>query len=228
MTHASRPAPAMPRRPLSLPLARVAVAVALAALLAGCSLLGGKRGDPVTIYSPELAATADPSWPQVDWQLAIARPSAPRLVDSPRISVRPVPGELQVYKGAVWAQPPTDMLENAVLRVLEDSGKVPAIGRLATGLRADYRLAMDIRRFESDYAGGTLPLATIEVSAKLVHNTEQRVVASRTFLQVQPAASTDTDAVGRAFGQALSALSQQIAGWTLVQGQADPARQPAP
>src|SRR5690606_8084038 len=224
---ASRPVPA-PRRTLTLAAARIAAALALTTLLAGCALLGGKRGDPVTIYSPELAATADPSWPQVDWQLAIARPSAPRLVDSPRIGVRPVPGELQVYRGAVWAQPPTDMLESAVLRVLEDSGKVPAVGRLATGLRANYRLAMDIRRFESDYAGGTLPSATIEVTAKLMHNTDQRVVASHTFLQVQPAATTDTDAVARAFGHALSALGTQIAGWTLFQGEADSARQTAP
>lgn len=227
MTPASRSAAAT-RRHRAAAAARFASAVVLAGLLAGCSLVGGKRNDAVTIYSPEAAAVPDASWPQVDWQLAIARPSAPRLVDSPRIGVRPVPGELQVYKGAVWAQPPTDMLESAVLRLLEDSGKVPAVGRLATGLRAHYRLVTDIRRFEADYRGGTLPVATIEVNAKLMHNTEQRVVASRTFLQAQPAAATDTGAVSTAFGQALAEISRQIAGWTLAEGQADNGRQPPP
>src|SRR5690606_10475609 len=95
--------------------ARAAALLVLAVAIAGCSL-GGKRRDAVTIYAPEAIAVADPSWPTVDWQLAIARPSAPRLLDSPRIGVRPVPGELQVYKGAVWAQTPADMLEASVLR----------------------------------------------------------------------------------------------------------------
>ena len=223
MSPALSPLPAARRQRL-LAVARPVLVLALATLVAGCSLLSGKRSDPVTIYSPELGARPDPAWPAVAWQLAIARPSAPRLVDSPRIGVRPVPGELQVYKGAVWAQPPTDMLEGSVLRVLEDSGKVPAVGRLATGLRANYRLVMDIRRFEADYAGGSKPSATIEVAAKLMHNTEQRVVASRTFLQVQPAAATDTAAVSAAFGQALAEASRQIAGWTLAEGQVDASR----
>jgi len=190
--------------------------------LAGCSLLPKK--EPLALYSPAAKVAPDPAWPSVQWQLQIPRPLAPELVDSPRIVVRPAPGELQVYKGAVWAQPPTDMLEGSVLRVLEDSGKVPAVGRLATGLRANYRLVMDIRRFEADYAGGSQPSATIEVAAKLMHNTEQRVVASRTFLQVQPAAATDTAAVSAAFGQALAEASRQIAGWTLAEGQVDASR----
>lgn len=211
--------------PLSLPAApgllHACLPVAAAVLLAGCSILGGKQRDPVTIYSPQVNVTPDPAWPQVDWQLAIARPNASRLVDSPRIGVRPVPGELQVYRGAAWAQPPTDQVETAVLRALEDSGRIAAVGRLSTGLRSDYRLAMDIRRFEADYAGGASPAAAIEISAKLLDSRDQRIVASRTFTQIRPAADTATASVAAAFGQVLSAISGEIAGWTLVQGQAD-------
>ena len=202
------------------PIASLLCAGALA-LLAGCSVLGGGQRDPVTIYAPQPRVQADPAWPQVRWQLAVAKPSAARLVDSPRIGVRPVPGELQVYAGAVWSQPPTDMLEATVLRVLEDSGRIDAVGRLATGLRADYRLAMDLRRYEADYDGGTLPAATIEINAKLLHNAEQRVVASRTFLQVQPADSTEIASVAMAFDQALATITRDIAGWTLQQAQTD-------
>lgn len=204
---------------------RTLAALALA-LLAGCSLLGGnKPGNGVTIYAPVLDARPDPAWPQVEWQLAIARPSASRLVDSPRIGVRPVPGELQVYRGAVWAQPPTDQVEAAVLRLLEDSGKIAAVGRLTTGLRSDYRLALDLRRYEADYAGGALPSAVIEINAKLLSNQDQHIVASTTFIQSQAAASTATADVAAAFGQALSQVSTQVAGWTLVNGQAHRQRQ---
>ena len=199
----------------------------LLAMLAGCSILGGKPRDPVTIYSPQARAAADAAWPQVDWQLAIAKPTATRLLDSPRIAVRPVPGELQVYRGAAWAQSSTDMVESGVLRVLEESGKLAGVGRLATGLRADYRLLMDVRRFEADYRGGAVPEATIEISATLLDNSRQRSVARHTFTRAQPAAATDVASVAHAFDQALAAVSSDIAGWVLVQGQADRQGRPA-
>ncbi len=195
-------------------------------LLAGCSILGSEQRDPVTIYSPEVRVQADPAWPTVNWSLVIAKPTAARVVDSPRISVRPTPGELQVYKGASWAQPATDMLQDAVQRTLEDSGRIPAVSSADAGILADYRLVMDIRRFESDYAAGSSPAATIEVAAKIVQNRSQRVVASRTFLQTEGAAGTDTGSVAQAFGIALSRITGEIAGWTLASGQADAATQP--
>ncbi len=211
-----RPAPRHPFHTL----VRIALLPALALALTGCVLSGPQR-DPVTLYAPQLAAQPDPSWPQADWQLAIAPASGARVVDSARIGVRPVPGELQVYRGAAWAQPATDMVESSVLRVLEESGKLAGVGRLATGLRADYRLLLDVRRFESDYRGGTVPAATVEISATLLGNSDQRSVARRTFTQVQTAAATDVASVAHAFDQALAAVAADIAGWTLVQGQAD-------
>ena len=212
---------------LSAPLRALALLPLLAAL-AGCSILGSGSRDPVTIYSPQARATADPAWPQVEWQLAISKPSATRLIDSPRIAVRPIPGELQVYRGSSWAQPPTDMLEASVLRVLEDSGRIAGVGRLATGMLSDYRLAMDVRRFEADYRGGGEPAATIEVSATLFDIRDQRIVARRTFERVQPAPATDVATVANAFDQALASISAEIAGWTLAQGQGDARPHPRP
>jgi len=201
--------------------ARRAIVLLLLSALGGCSVFGSGQRDPVTIYTPQLAAQADPSWPTADWQLAIARPTAARMVDSSRIGVRPVPGEVQVYRGAAWAQPPTDLIEAGVLRVLEDSGKIAGVGRLATGMRSDYRLAMDLRRFDADYGGGALPAATIEISATLLNNRDQRIVARRTFKRAQAATTTDVASVAQAFDQALASIAGEIAGWTLVQGQGD-------
>ena len=221
-THAAPTRPAMSApRPSVRTLARSTLLLALALPLAGCAVLSGPQRDPVTLYAPQLAAQPDPSWPRAEWQLAIAPPSGSGHVDGSRIGVRPVPGELQVYRGAAWAQPATDMVEASVLRVLEDSGKLAGVGRLATGLRADYRLLMDVRRFEADYRGGSLPAATLETSATLLDTSRQRSAAHHTFTRVQPAAATDVASVAHAFDQALAAVATDIAGWTLVQGQAD-------
>ena len=203
-------------------------ALLLPALLGGCSLLGGGDRTPPTFYAPEPAAHADPSWPTVDWQLALATPDAARIVDSLRINVRPTPGELQVYKGANWVRPPSDQLEDTVLHLLEDSGRIRGVARQESGIAANYKLVMELRRYEADYGGDALPKATIEVSAKLMRTIDQQVVASRTFLQAAPAGSTDVATVAQAFGQALGAIGTQIAGWTLESGAADAASRPPP
>ena len=146
------------------------------------------------------------------------RPTSARILDGTRIAVSPVPGELQVYKSAMWARTPPEMLEETVLRMLEDSGKIPAVARQGSGIGAEYRLVMDIRHFEADYAGGGTPSAVIEVNAKLLHTPDQSVAGSRTFRHVQPAAGIEVGRVAEAFGQALGTISREVAGWTLATG----------
>ncbi|KAF1014075.1 MAG: hypothetical protein GAK31_03099 [Stenotrophomonas maltophilia] len=203
------------------PLMRLLLPAALLLSLSACSVLAGVDRAQVTIYSPSVQVQVDPSWPQVDWQLVLSKPSAARVVDSPRINVRPSPAELEIYKGATWAQPATDMVEDALLRGFEDSGRIRGVARSAAGIRADYKLTTDIRRFESDYQGQATPTAVIELSAKLIHVSDQRVVADRTFRQQQPVGSTDVPAVANAFQAGLQQLTGEVIGWTLSSGQAD-------
>jgi cholesterol transport system auxiliary component len=197
-----------------------AAALAAAMVLGGCSLLGGSR-DPATIYAPLVSPSPDPAWPALDWQLSISRPEASRIVGTTRMAVRPEPGELQVYKGALWAKAPDEQLQDALLRELEASGKLHAVARQGSGMAADHRVELDLRRFDADYAGNPVPAATIEVGAMLLDNRDGRgVIASRTFTQAVPAAGTDVAQVSQAFGQALQAIAHDIAGWTLQSGAA--------
>ena len=111
------------------------------------------------------------------------------------------------------------MLEDTLLRALEDSGHIRAVARQGSGIGADYRLLLDLRRFEADYAGNPVPAATIEVNAKLLHVASQQVVASRTFLEAVPAADTSVPEVVVAFESALGRVATGLAGWVLVSGE---------
>jgi len=204
-------------------LPRLAVALALGTLLAGCSsLLGGGGGDRdrSTIYAPDPRVEANPAWPRAEWQLTLSPPTAARMIDSFRIAVRPTPAELQVYRGASWAKTPTDMLQDTVLRTMEDSGNIPAVARQGAGITADYKLVIDLRRFEADYNGNALPAATIEANVKLIHNIDQTVVGSRTFIAAQPASNTEVAQVVDAFSVALQSISGEMVGWILESGNA--------
>jgi cholesterol transport system auxiliary component len=204
------------RRAASKP---AAVALLAIASLGGCASLLGGGGDDVSIYAPMPAVQSDPAWPTVPWQIIVSATSISAVTDSQRIAVRPLPNELQVYKDATWARRPTDMLEDALLRTLETSGRINAVARPGMGVDAEYRLLLDLRRFESDYRGTAIPAAVVEVNAKLLHALDDRVVGSRTFLQAQPASGTEVRDVVVAFEQALAAVSRDVAGWTLTTGQ---------
>jgi len=193
-----------------------ALIAALVFALAGCGILPKKEA--IALYAPEARIQPDPAWPTVDWQLQVPRPHAAELLDSPRIVVRPVPGELQVYKGAVWTQPAPDLLQDTLLRAFEDSGRITGVARHGSGITGDYDLLLDLRRFDSDYAPGS-PAAVVEVGAKLVSARSNQVVASRAFRATAPASATGVGAVSRAFEQALGTLATELVGWTLVEGQ---------
>ena len=209
----------MPFRPIRPRVLRPALGAAALFLLSACAALGGGSNGGDAIYSPDPRVPADPAWPEVSWQLSVTSPLAARMLDSSRIVVRPSPNELQVYKDASWAKRPSEMLQDALLRALEDSGRIPAVARQGSGVSADYKLVLDLRRFESDYAlPGAMPAATIEVNAKLLYARDQQVVAMRTFLHAQPAASTAVPDVVVAFEQALGAVSHELAGWVLDSG----------
>ena len=208
-------------------IARLAI-VAASLALGACSLLGGAgERERAAIFSPDPRVAADPAWPRVDWQLSINPPSAARTVDTFRIAVRPSPGELQVYSGASWARSPTDMVEEVVLRTLEDSGHIAGVSRRGSGVAPDYRLLLDLRRFEADYAGSATPAATIELHAKLLYARSQGIVASRTFTVAEPATGTDVTTVAATFTSALETLGRDVAGWTLTTGAAHSRTAPA-
>lgn len=198
-------------------------ALALALLASACSLVGGGKTSP-TRYDPAPRVQADPAWPTASGSLTVVMPSIDAALDDTRIAVSPTAGELQVYRAAEWVRHPAGMVEDAVLRTLEDSGKLAAVVRQGSGIATDYRLLLDVRRFQADYAGQPVPAAVLEVNATLVATGGQGVVASRNFRVSQPATGTTVAQVVDAFAGALATLGHDISGWAL---QAAPRTTPA-
>lgn len=198
----------MSRAPLTL-------AVAAALLLAACGSIGGPKTD-VTVYAPVTAVQVDPSWPQADWHLTVGMNAANQMLDTARIAVRPTPSELQTYKGASWADNAPDLLQTAIVEGFEDSGKITSVTRFGGGGRGDVGLVMELRAFETDYASGA-PEAVIELQARLV-KFHGGGVAARRFRVAVPGAAPDTASMVEAFGKAMSQVTTEVVGWTLVEG----------
>jgi len=190
--------------------------VLFALALAGCaSWLGsGDAGEHPTIYAPTPHLALDRNGPTLDASVLIAAPSAAPMLDSPRIMVRLAGDELQFLRGARWSRAAPELLQDALLHVLEDSGKVQ-VARQDSGLAADWLLVMDIRRFEADYTQGPVPVIHIVVSAKLLNRQDKRIIAAQIFSHSETAQTSSTDAIISAFTEGLSQITLELAEWVL-------------
>lgn len=192
------------------------LAVALVATsLGACSILGGT--EPIQILDPSAKVAPRADWPQARWSLLVPRPIAIQALDTERIVVRPAPGALQVYKGAVWSETAPDLVHTSLLRAFEDSGKILSVARPGGAVRGDFQLTSELRAFESIYEGAT-PNAVVELHARLVRTTDGKAVAARTFRISEGAAGTDIGTVSEAFSRALAKLDGEVVAWTLAEG----------
>lgn len=201
---------------------RHATAIALFSLLlatlTGCVSLPEREA--VQLYTPTLSSLEPTDAPSVPWQLVIDRPLSDPALDSPRIAVRPRANELQSYAGARWTAAAPDIVETALLQRFQDSGRIVAVGRARDALRADYVLQLDLRAFESAYAGeGGAPQAHIALYATVLDAGSRNVIAGRLFVRDSAASDEAVPAIVDAFGVALSALSTELMEWTLSNGQ---------
>lgn len=210
---ATKPTMATP----SMPPALKAVLLTALLLTAGCSILPERQ--PISTYEPVLTQpVAHPEWPKVNWSLLVARPAAGQQVDSERITVRPSPGYLQVYKDAAWSDNAPDLMQGFLLKSFQDAENILAVSRSGGGVRGQYQLLTDLRSFESIYTGPGQPQAVIELYVRLVRTADGHVVAARGFRESEPATAEDVGAVVDAFSRALNRMTDQVVGWTLVSG----------
>lgn len=171
------------------------------------------------VYAPQVHSAADSSWPVVDWDLAITKPSSTRMIDSSRILVRPSSNQLMFFHGVVWAQPGPELIEESVLHAFEDSARIKGVARSGTGIGADFQLLMDIRRFEAVYVNANQPEAAVDLEVKLLDNHSQNIVGSRHFLLTSPITGKQPDAICTAFRVVFEQLNRAVVAWTLTAGQ---------
>jgi cholesterol transport system auxiliary component len=187
--------------------------------LAACSSLFNVQRTPFTIYSPKLAApAATAAAAPVDWQLAVETPLASDALDTARIVVMPSPGVIEVYPGARWSDSAPALLRNLIVQGFEDSRRIVGVGSAASGLRADYALAIELRDFQLEVNPATH--AQIRLQVRLLDYTSNRVLAGQMFSAEAPAAGRDAAAAFAGFQDALNRIVPELVDWTLRQGEA--------
>ena len=197
------------------------LALGLMALIGACSLGETVKPEEYATFALEFelpAAAGDP----LPWQLAIEQPVAPDALAGVRVATRESDGSYGVLKSARWSERAPELVQSALVRTFEDSGRLRGVARSNSALRSDYVLLTEVRAFESDYRKGGAE-AHIALSAKFARSGPRDVLAARVFEQSVAAQGTSPRAVATAFGKAAERLMPELRDWVFEMGRADAA-----
>ena len=168
--------------------------VAAVALVSSC---GAAR--PSKYYALDLPPSAPTSANSHDVALLVGRLSAPHLYRDDRIVYRT--GEMQIgtYEYHRWAEPPTDMLESMLLRLLRGSGKYRTVQRLASNTQGDYIVRG--RLYQLEEADGPSLAARVSFELELYEKKSGTVVWSHFYSHHEPVSGKEVPDVVQAFNR---------------------------
>jgi len=200
---------------MTVPFMRLALVAALALVTASCGLPGG--GEPPQLYTLTPKSTFEPSLPRVDWQLVIERPVASAGINTQRIAVQRSPVTLDYFARASWTDQAPALVQTLLIESFENSGKIRAVTRESSQLRADYILQTELREFQAEYDKlGQPPQVHVRLNGKLIRMPDRTIIANLTADRVGRAEKPDMENIILAFDETLGKVMKQIVEWALV------------
>jgi cholesterol transport system auxiliary component len=203
---------------MRVPLARRHVLLGGLTALGGCGLLPlPNLQKPTKLYTLAPKTRYPDGLPTVKWQLVVELPTAAAGIDSSRIALSHDPFRLEYFANAAWTDTATGMVQSLLIESFQRTGKILAVGAESAGLRPDYVLGTDLRKFEVDYrAPDPIPTAVVIASARLVEMPQRRIIGVTTSQKFQKAPGTSFDDIIVAFNDALGHVLRDIVVFALT------------
>ena len=142
------------------------------------------------------------------WQLWVYEPTSVQALGSNRLMVRPSADQVSYYKGIVWSDRLTRLVQARIIETFQNSGAVKSVSD-STGR---YALVTDLRAFNIDVSTGAT-FAEIEIFAKLVDTSTGKAVKTKGFSARVPAATDKPGDATAALNQAFTEVLQDMTSW---------------
>lgn len=157
----------------------------------------------------------------VDVQIVVPEPSALTSLDNERIAIVSADGVLSSLPDAQWSDAVTRIVQVGIIRGLEDGHAFGGVSRPMDEPAADFRLAVDIRKFQIR-AG---QVAEVELGSRIINSTG-RVIATQVFRGSVAVAGPDGAAAAAAIDEAFGQAGPNLIAWvarTVAEGRASAA-----
>jgi len=195
--------------PLRRPPRRASIVATLALLVTGCSLWPPAPVDDTVRHlldaRPAVAALA-----KRDLVLSVSPAHAAPGYDSTSMAYVQKTHALEHYATHRWADTPARMLDQLLIRTLEDTGSFRAVVQGSTGLPADLQLDTEIVHLRQSFLAKPSRVE-LTLRAQLVDVAARRVLATRYVEVVEDAPSDDAAGGVAAANAAVSRALAQVA-----------------
>lgn len=186
-------------------------------LLSGCGALSAIEDATTPLDAFELRA---PDLPQagrmLTRSLSIEPPTTSGALDVDRILIKPNAVQSLYLPGARWSDKAPLMFQTVMLRAFEDTGALSYVGRRPLGGTGDFALISEITDFQAELgADEETAMTRIRMVARMVRESDARVLARRSFQALSPAATTETLDVVQAFNAASDEVLSDLVRWGL-------------
>ena len=191
--------------------ARPILAVMASVLVSGCALLGA-ASTPATTYDLTAPDVPTAGLGSSAAHLLVPEPEAIGVLEGDKIVVRAEPGVLSFLAGSQWQANLPTLVQARMVEVLQESGRVRAVGRPGDDQLTSHQLLIEIRSFEVDAASNA---AVVDVFCRVMNDRDGRILASASFKSVTPVADSDAAGFVAALDAGFDAVAIDILRWTL-------------
>lgn len=158
-------------------------------LAAGCGAARPSKYYQLTVPADAPSANADP----FPITLLIGRMTAPDLYREDQIVYSSGGESMGTYEYHRWAEPPTEMIQEIVLRQFRASGKFHAVYALRSDMHGDFLLHGHLYDFKEVSANGIVGRVTMEMELRDVK--AGTTVWTHFYSHDEPASGKNVDAV---------------------------------
>ncbi|GAK33677.1 hypothetical protein JCM17846_12900 [Iodidimonas nitroreducens] len=194
-------------------LARLFMGLGIMAGLSGCGGLVnlGPSGPPLAIYGLDPLPLLSDERGGVPL-IYIEEPQLSGALDTVRIAISRDNRRFEYLADARWEERTPQLLQRYLARSIDNGPALDAVGNFNIDLPVDYRLRMDLRRFDAHRTSDGL---TIEITllASLVDALSSDLLGSRHFKASHPAASNQPDDIVAAYNAALDEMTKDLSSW---------------
>jgi cholesterol transport system auxiliary component len=181
--------------------------------LAGC--LGGLKNETPEPMSYRINAPVLPQGTPLAADLLVTVEATAPGLEGTGIAGRFPASRIDYLAGARWPVRTASLVESTLIEALQNTGRLRSVQGDFAQFRSTHTIAIEVRRFESDYTRGEPPVAQVGFAVTVGRQSDRRVLTAFTVAAEEKASENRVSAVVEALDAAFARAATDLAARSL-------------
>jgi ABC-type uncharacterized transport system auxiliary subunit len=183
---------------------RVILMSLLSLCLAGCG-----SGRPIRYYTSPVAVAPTLTTSAYPVSILVGNVAGPEIFEDTPIAYRIGTNEIGTYEYSRWVEPPVQIVQGQLVRMLRDSGDYQSVATVGSDSQGQYLIRGRLHDFEEVDSTGIATLVSMEF--ELIDRKSGRVVWSHVYSQTEPVQGKEISGVVTALNANLNRGLKEVA-----------------